>query len=554
MARAPGGRLSYRGRVEEARPGETLLEVLSRRGLPTLVRSNRYHRPRAPFCGVGQCTGCLVRVNGRPGVRACRHLPGDGDEVESESGWPSPRLDALGAIDFLFPSGIDTLHGLRRPAAATPLFQRVVRRLWGTGELASEEGAASLREDPDRRSADVVVIGGGRSGRLVTDELVRAGIRPLVIDRALTSLELPGADVLSATSVTYLPPPRPETPFPFTLLGFSEPGRGLLVHARSVVVATGGYDAALLFGGNDRPGVLTAEAALSLARSERPPVFRRGVVVGGGRRARELLEQCGARIAAVVAPGEIRPEVVRAASELEIPLYPRSLVLYTTGRSRVRRLHLRARARGPRFSLDCDAVVLAHRRLPHAQLLFQAGARMEWNDGRGAYFPRVDSAGATTVPGLYAIGSVTASKAESDLSAARRTARAVVERPAPTEPAIQSTPTGPSEMVGYYRELANEPRSGKWMACLCEDVLLEEVERTVRAGYRGIEVMKRYTGLGSGLCQGRYCLADTLILLSILEDRPPPEVGYITQRPPVFPTPLAAFADLLGSFAPEADP
>src|SRR5208283_4339330 len=48
-------------------------------------------------------------------------------------------------------------------------------------------------------------------------------------------------------------------------------------------------------------------------------------------------------------------------------------------------------------------------------------------------------------------------------------------------------------------------------------------ERAVRSGYRGIEVVKRYTSLGSGICQGRYCLPDALLLLSILEDRPPAE-------------------------------
>jgi hypothetical protein len=76
------------------------------------------------------------------------------------------------------------------------------------------------------------------------------------------------------------------------------------------------------------------------------------------------------------------------------------------------------------------------------------------------------------------------------------------------------------------------------------DVLVSEVERAVRSGYRGIEVVKRYSSLGSGICQGRYCLPDALLLLSILEDRPPSEVGYITQRPPVVPTPLAALASL----------
>jgi hypothetical protein len=113
-------------------------------------------------------------------------------------------------------------------------------------------------------------------------------------------------------------------------------------------------------------------------------------------------------------------------------------------------------------------------------------------------------------------------------------------------------PAGTTPLEGYYRELLRVPRRGRWIACPCEDVLLEEIEAATRRGYRGIEVVKRYTGVGTGLCQGRYCLPDALLLLSIAEGRPPPEVGYITQRPPVHPTPIAALAALDGSLtAPE---
>ncbi|HYB63276.1 MAG TPA: (2Fe-2S)-binding protein, partial [Thermoplasmata archaeon] len=112
----------------------------------------------------------------------------------------------------------------------------------------------------------------------------------------------------------------------------------------------------------------------------------------------------------------------------------------------------------------------------------------------------------------------------------------------PSRPRLADTT--PTELVGYYREILHVPGHGRWVACPCVDVLLSEVEEAVRSGYRGIEVIKRYTSLGTGICQGRYCLPETLLLLSILEDRRPQEVGYITQRPPVVVTPLAAFASL----------
>jgi sarcosine oxidase subunit alpha len=337
------------------------------------------------------------------------------------------------------------------------------------------------------------------------------------------------------------------------LLGFDAAGGGVAAHARAVVVASGGYDASLLFGENDRPGVLTADAAMSLTPAQERTWFRRAIVVGGDRRVQDVLERFGHRVAAVVAPGEIRPDVVRAASERGIPLYPRSLVLRARGRSRVRGLDLQARGGGPHFSLAGDAVVLAHRRLPSAQLFPLAGARMAWHAGTGAYYPLLDPHGMTTVNGLYAVGTAAGVLESADEAAADRVSDAVAGR---AEGALPPLPRvraeGPAELEGYYRELLREPRRGRWIACRCEDVLLREVEAATRAGYRGVEVVKRYSAFGTGLCQGRYCVPDVLLLLSILEGRPTAEVGTITTRPPVFPTPLGALAELDPSTTAEA--
>jgi len=555
MVGEPDRRFSFRGRPRSARDGETLLSALSRDGLPLLHRSIQYHRPQGPYCGIGHCAGCLVRVNGRPNVRACRYEPASGDIVTTENAWPSPTWDLLGAIGLVKPGGVDSQHGLRRPAVATPLYQRFVRWLAGTGAPPTDAASRALSAPPVERFSEVVVIGAGETGRALTAALVARDLRPVVLDRGLHPPSLAGAELLGATTVVFLPPPTAAGLRPFTLLAFREPGQGVRITARSVVVATGSYDTLLLFGGNDRPGVVTADAALSLTAPQHSPPFHQAVVVGGGHRAAQLLATCGDAIAAVVAPGEIRPEVVRAASDRGILLYPRSLVLRANGRKHVRSVRLRARGTGTETTIACDAVVLAHRRIPHAQLFFQAGATMEWRSGVGAYGPTVGADGATSVPGLFAAGSA-ADVPSSELGRhAEAVAEAVVRGAGPTGPAL-SPPRDdtPTELLGYYRELLHVPGHGRWVACPCVDALVSEVERASRSGYRGIEVVKRYTSLGSGICQGRYCLPEALLLLSILEGRSPPEVGYITQRPPVVPVPLAALASLPASPPSEVPP
>ncbi len=534
----------FRGRPLDVGPDEPLARALARRGRRLLGRSLRYHRPRAPFCGVGHCTNCLVRVNGVPNVRACRYVPSPGDRIVSEAGWPSPEVDLLAAFDLLFPRGLDALHGFRRPAWATPLYQRAIRRLAGFGRLP-DAGVPPAVTPGEERRVELAVVGAGRSARALL-AATGAGPGTLVVERD-RALGLPdGVESLDRTTAAFLPPPEEGADRPFTLLAVGDRGRAHRIRARTVVVATGGYDASLLFAGSDRPGVLTAEGALALAPVPERPPFRRAVLVGGGERVAGLLALWGTHVEAVIAPGTVGPEVARAASEIGVPIYPRTLLLEATGGRRIRRVTLAARGGGARFSLSTDAVVLAHRRLPNSPLLFQAGASMAWRSEAGAYFPALGPGFATSVPGLYAVGEVAGFTGAAITESGRRLAPSLGGRgPVDLSGLTTLLDGAPGPLDGYYPELVDRlPRRSKTVACPCEDVLLGELADFHARGYRGIEVAKRYTGLGTGLCQGRYCVPEAVLLLAAWERRPAPEVGRITARPPVVPVPLGALAGL----------
>jgi sarcosine oxidase subunit alpha len=324
-------RFRFRRSVRTAEEGGTILEALARERLPAYARSVRYHRPRGPFCGVGSCTGCLVRANGQPGVRACRREVAEGDRIVPENSWPAPELDLLGAFDVLFPRGVDTLHGFRRPAFATPLYHRLVRRLAGFGKVPERPVPERPSSAARTLEARVAIVGAGSAGRAAAARAVALGVRPVVLERDREPSGIDGAELLTRTTCVVLSAPRPGTAEPFTLLAFAEGGGGVAVRASSVVVATGGYDSALLFEGCDRPGIVAADLVEALGRAGIPPPFRSAVVVGGGDRAREALDALGARAQAVVSFGEVAPELTRRASELSVPLYPRSLVVRARG-------------------------------------------------------------------------------------------------------------------------------------------------------------------------------------------------------------------------------
>ncbi|MDE1820167.1 MAG: (2Fe-2S)-binding protein [Euryarchaeota archaeon] len=560
----PPVRFTFDGLYSSAIPGETLLQALSRRRVPILSRSIKYHRPRGPLCGTGQCASCLVRVNGAPNQRACRTFPQEGDRIRTENAWPSVRLDLFGAFDLIFPRHLDTLHGFRRPLFLRPAYHAVVRRLAGTGKLPTSPTEGSLGPDPRAGPllSTYLVVGGGASGSRAARALADApGHRSVrLLDRggasALGKGPLPpNLHVERRTSLLFLPPPATSAA-PFVGIAAREGGGAVEVWASKVLLAPGGYDAFLLFTGNDRPGVLTADGALALRQGGRVP-FRRALIFGGGRRAETLIKLLKGRVAAVAAPGPLEAATGSTAKALSVPTYPGHLLVASKGRRRVHGALLRDRKTGQRTSMKVDAIVLAHRRVPNVPLYFQVGAKMHWREGTGAFYPDLDASGCTSVPRIYAAGEgagfveTLALEASVDRAVQGMLEGASFRRPDVELPG-RVRAEGPNVLLAYYRELLEQPWLGKRVLCPCEDVVLEELDEAVHEGFTGTEVVKRFTGAGTGICQGRYCLPDVLLLLSILEGRPPSEVGFITQRPPVWPVPLGDLARLPAGGVPPA--
>jgi len=83
---------------------------------------------------------------------------------------------------------------------------------------------------------------------------------------------------------------------------------------------------------------------------------------------------------------------------------------------------------------------------------------------------------------------------------------------------------------------------GKVILCRCEDVTLADVQHAVAAGYADLEEVKRYTGFGTGPCQGKECLREIALALAEATGLPAADIEPFTTRPPLVPTPLKVFA------------
>ncbi len=80
--------------------------------------------------------------------------------------------------------------------------------------------------------------------------------------------------------------------------------------------------------------------------------------------------------------------------------------------------------------------------------------------------------------------------------------------------------------------------------CRCEDVTLHEFRHAYAEGFTELESLKRYTGLGTGFCQGKGCLSEAAQELATLRELPPAEIKMTNIRPPAEPLTFAQLASL----------
>jgi predicted molibdopterin-dependent oxidoreductase YjgC len=76
----------FNGQEIEGYPTETIAAALHAAGVKELAKSPELHRPRGLFCAIGNCSSCLMVVNGQPNIRVCVTKVQKGMKVETQQG------------------------------------------------------------------------------------------------------------------------------------------------------------------------------------------------------------------------------------------------------------------------------------------------------------------------------------------------------------------------------------------------------------------------------------------------------------------------------------
>ena len=86
FARGKPIRFTFNGAIIPAYDNETIAVALHAAGIRNLSRSLQKSRPRGFYCAIGNCSSCMMVVDGEANVKTCITLAKDGMVVKSQDG------------------------------------------------------------------------------------------------------------------------------------------------------------------------------------------------------------------------------------------------------------------------------------------------------------------------------------------------------------------------------------------------------------------------------------------------------------------------------------
>ena len=205
---------------------------------------------------------------------------------------------------------------------------------------------------------------------------------------------------------------------------------------------------------------------------------------------------------------------------------------------------------GKQKRLDCDAVAFAHALRSETQLADLLGCNFDWNPLNRAWLPSRDSAGRSSVEGVYLAGDGAGIMgADAAEMAGERAALALLADLGHTVDKARSAELqrklATIERFRHGLETAF-PFPMDWAAkapdevlvCRCEEVSAGEIRAVVDEGHWEISRVKAMCRVGMGRCQGRMCGAAAAEIIAQRSGRAPDQIGRLRGQAPIKPLPF----------------
>jgi sarcosine oxidase subunit alpha len=562
----------FEGRPFQGLRGDTVSSALWCAEARLLGRSFKYHRPRGVLSMANHDINVMVQDADRLNVRAdvepiapqrSLFAVNTFGGLEADSGRWLNRLSAFLPVGFYYKA----FHTKQ----LFPMWERVFRRLTGLGKI--DFSSPHRRTPKSYDFCDVLVIGAGAAGLAAALAAAEAGAQVVVVDENAQAggsgtyqrggklenfsrtRQLLDA-VVAHPRIRLLENTMAAAYYADHWVPLVDPDKMTKMRAGSVVVASGAFEQPAVFHNNDLPGVMLASAAQRLMYRYAVQPMRRAVVLAAnadGYRAALDLDACGVQVAALVdlRASHLHGELDLAVRERGIRIFSAHCILEAVavagGRAVAAAVICPFGAdgiadAGQRLRIDCDGIVMSVGWAPAANLLYQAGTRMQFADAIQQFVPE-------QLPGgVFACGRVNGvyQFANKLVDGARAGRNAAAHAGFGAAGAGQLLPE--AESPSHSWPIVAHPK-GKNFVDFDEDLQLKDFENAVQEGFDNIELLKRFTTVGMGPSQGKHSNMNALRILARLTGKSPGQVGTTTARPFFHPVPLSHLAGR--GFSPE---
>jgi len=564
--------------------GDTLASALLANGIHLVGRSFKYHRPRGFIgAGVDEPNAHVQLYSGaktEPNAIATTVELVDGLVATSQNCWPSVSFD-FGAINNLlnkfFPAGFYYKTFMWPKNFWYKIYEPIIRKAAGLG-------VAPLKPDPDRYEhrfeyCDLLIAGSGPSGLASALAAAKNGARVILAedkprfggslltdevtignkkgkdwaDETVSQLKsMPNVIVKNRSQVFGYYDHNMMVMFERTRDHIENPTeftprqRLWYIRAKEVIVSTGSIERPLVFGNNDRPGIMLASAAKEYMKVYGVLVGKKPIIFTNNDSAYDTaieFKKNGVDPLVVDVRSNPKSSVIQEAKNLNINIKFSHGIVNSEGYLRVNsatigKLNENKSGYENLENVSCDCICVSGNWTPTVHLSSQSGNKLKFDEKINAFIPSQSRQNETSIGS--ANGSFTLKQSLGDgFNKGYELSNKITRKNSKS-----TAPTSNKKNYGQHDKFWCMPlpkkKHYKRFVDFQNDVAVSDIELAVREGFRSIEHVKRYTTLGMATDQGKTSNLNGLQLVSNIEDKIVPEVGHTTFRPPYTPVTIGA--------------